>query len=127
MNETPPSSSSCAALASSGMNIAVSTEPSTSSVIMLGRVLAVLNADATAGPSTVRMRIIRTNPVIRLATLATAMDPVERMSEASEESRVRDPIPPPGATGSGPGGAIGGAGVASGANESATGGGAAGP
>ena len=63
---------------------------------MLGSVLAVLNAEATAGPSTVRMRIIRMKPVMRLARLATAIEPVDRMSEASEESRVRPPIPPPG-------------------------------
>ena len=95
-NDTPPSGSSCADFANKGMNMAVSTEPRTSSVIMLGSVLAVLNADATAGPSTVRMRIIRTNPVMRLARLATAIDPVERSSEALEESRVRLPVPPPG-------------------------------
>ena len=141
MKDTPPSASSCAALASSGMNMAVSTEPSTSSVIMLGSVLAVLNADATAGPSTVRMRIIRTNPVIRLARLATAIEPVDRITDASDESRVRPPVPPPerdsedpsvdvpaaGAPAPTEAAVMAGVGIASGTNESATGGGDAGP
>ena len=130
MNDTPPSSSSWADFASSGMNIEVSTEPSTSSVIMLGSVLAVLNAEATAGPSTVRMRIIRMKPVMRLARLATAIEPVDRMREASDESRVRPPIPPPGGSvASDPGPprwteGSRGAETASGGNESAIGGGA---
>ncbi|MGQ4597861.1 hypothetical protein [Nocardia sp. R6R-6] len=53
----------------------MSTAPSTSSAIMFGIWLATVNALAMAGPSTVSSSSCLPNPVIRLISVANAIDP----------------------------------------------------
>ena len=81
MKRAPWSSSSFSARTSTGTTRAVRTEPSTISVMMLGRVLAVLKAEATAGPSAAPMSTVRMKPVTREMRVATAMEPVARTTE----------------------------------------------
>ena len=86
-NPEPRSASSRSARVSTGTTSEVSTAPRTISVMRLGSVLAVLNADAIAGDSAAPIMTVRRNPVIRLSRVATAMEPVERTTSASEVSR----------------------------------------
>ena len=85
---SPRSGSSFSARTSTGTTSAVSTEPSTISVMMFGSVLAVLNADATAGPSAAPIITVRMNPVMREISVATAMEPVARTTDWLEFSSV---------------------------------------
>jgi hypothetical protein len=62
--------------------MAVSTAPSTSSVIMFGIRLAEVNELAMAGPSTVSNSNCLPNPVIRLTSVAIAIEPESRSSRA---------------------------------------------
>ena len=50
----------------------------------LGSTLAALNVDAIAAPSVAEMARLRRNPVMRLTSVAIAIDPVERTTSASE-------------------------------------------
>ena len=84
MKASPLSESSFSARTSTGTTRAVSTAPSTSSVMRLGSVLAVLNAEATAGPSTEPMSTMRIKPVMREISVAMAMEPPARTTWASE-------------------------------------------
>ena len=83
MNASPRSGSSFSARTSSGMTRLVSTAPSTSSVMRFGRVLAVLKAEPTSTPSAEPMSTVRRKPVIRLSSVAKAMEPVVRTTSAS--------------------------------------------
>ena len=78
MNAAPWSASSFSARTSTGTTSAVRTEPSTISVIRLGRVLAVLKDAATTSPRAAPMSTVRMNPVMREIRVATAMEPVAR-------------------------------------------------
>ncbi len=60
--------------------MAVSTAPRTSSAIMFGIWLATVNELAMAGPRTIRIINCLANPVIRLVSVAIAMEPVAARS-----------------------------------------------
>ena len=53
-------------------------------MIRLGKVLAVLKAEAIAGDSAAPIITVRRNPVIRLSNVAIAIVPVERTTSESE-------------------------------------------
>ncbi len=78
MKAAPWSASSFSARTSTGTTRAVSTEPSTISVIRLGSVFAVLKDAATTSPSAAPMSTVRMKPVMREIKVATAMEPVAR-------------------------------------------------
>ena len=78
MKAAPWSASSFSARTSTGTTSAVSTDPSTISVIRFGSVLAVLNAEATTSPSAAPMSTVRMKPVMREISVAIAIEPVAR-------------------------------------------------
>ena len=78
MKASPRSASSFSARTSTGTTSEVNTAPRTSSVTRFGSVLAVLNALATAPPSAEAMNTVRRKPVMRLISVAIAIEPPAR-------------------------------------------------